>query len=293
MSYLDRVKACHGFRAEHFRRFIVAGAPVGWVLPSFADALGAHRDVFSIDEDAVRLSDRLVDFDARTKAVQEVLEELVRAKVLRKLRREPYPVGTGWGQEPLLIVDRAVVPLFGIEAYGIHVNGIVRARDGLKLWVGRRAKDKATAPGKLDHLIAGGHPHGISLADNLAKEAKEEANIPKALARTAVPVGAVSYRLRNEEGLRNDLLFIYDLDVPEDFTPENTDGEVEEFFLWPVEKVMQVLRDTDEFKFNVALVIVDFLIRHGYIRPDDCDYEALVHGRVRGWGGGNDRKEHG
>ena len=286
MSFLDRVKACHGFRPAEFRRFIVGGEAVGWVVPSFAEALRPHRRVFSVDEREVRLSEELGDFEARTEAVQEVLEELVRSKVLRKLRREPYPVGTGWGSVPLLTVDRAVVPLFGIEAYGIHVNGIVRGKDGLKLWVGRRARDKATAPGKLDHLVAGGHPHGISLADNLAKEAKEEANIPEALARKAVPVGAVSYRLRNEEGLRNDVLFNYDLEVPEGFKPENTDGEVEAFFLWPVEKVMQVLRDSDEFKFNVALVTIDFLIRHGYIRPDDPDYEALVHGRVRGWGEG-------
>jgi hypothetical protein len=286
MSFLDRVRACHGFEPAEFRRFVVAGAPVGWVLPAFAEALRPHGRVFSVEEKEVRLSEGLRDFEARTKAVHEVLEELVRTKVLRKLRREPYPVGAGWGREPLLTVDRAVVPLLGIEAYGIHVNGSVRAKDGLKLWVGRRARDKATAPGKLDHLVAGGHPHGISLADNLVKEAQEEANIPEALARKAVPVGAVSYRLRNEEGLRNDVLFIYDLDVPEGFTPQNTDGEVEEFFLWPVEKVMQVLRDTDEFKFNVALVVIDFLIRHGYIGPDDPDYEALVHGRVRGWGEG-------
>jgi hypothetical protein len=284
MSFLDRVRACHGFRPSEFRRFVVAGAPVGWVLPAFAEALLPHREVFSVTETEVRLSYALRDFEARTQAVQRVLEELVRTKFLRKLRREAYPVGTGWSREPLLTVDRAVVPLFGIEAYGIHVNGIVRAKDGLKLWVGRRARDKATAPGKLDHLVAGGHPHGISLADNLVKEAQEEANIPEALARRAVPVGAVSYRLRNEEGLRNDLLFIYDLEVPEEFTPENTDGEVEEFFLWPVERVMQVLRDTDEFKFNVALVLVDLLIRHGLIAPDDPEYEALVHGRVRGWG---------
>jgi Domain of unknown function (DUF4743) len=286
MSFLDRVRACHGFCPDEFRRFVVAGEPVGWVLPGFAEALRPHGRVFAVTEAEVRLSDELRDFDARTRAVHGVLEELVRSKVLRKLRHEAYPVGTGWGREPLLTVDRAVVPLFGIEAYGIHVNGFVRARDGLKLWVGRRAKDKATAPGKLDHLVAGGHPHAISLADNLVKEAQEEANIPEALARKAVPVGAVSYRLRNEEGLRNDILFIYDLEVPEDVTPENTDGEVEEFFLWPVERVMEVLRETDSFKFNVALVLVDFLIRHGFIGPEDPDYEALVHGRVRGWGEG-------
>jgi hypothetical protein len=119
------------------------------------------------------------------------------------------------------------------------------------------------------------------------KEAKEEANMPADLAQQAKPVGAVSYRLRNEEGLRNDILFIYDLELPESFTPKNTDGEVEEFFLWPVEKVMQVLSTSDDFKFNVALVVVDFLIRHGYITPDDRDYEGLVHGRCRGWGEGS------
>ncbi len=282
MSFLDRVKACHGFQPQEYRRFMVAGEAVGWVLPGFAEVLRAY-DIFAVEADAVRLSDRLGDLTARTRAVQEVLKDLVRTGRLRKLRHEPYPVGTGWGRQPLLSVDRAVVPLFGIEAYGIHVNGFVRARGGLKLWVGRRAKDKATAPGKLDHLIAGGHPYGIGLADNLVKEAKEEADMPERLARQAVPVGAVSYRLRNEEGLRNDILFVYDLDLPEDFTPKNTDGEVEEFFLWPVDRVMRVLAETDDFKFNVALVLIDFLIRHGLIAPDGPDYQALVHGRMRGW----------
>src|SRR5262245_24333098 len=268
MSFLDRVKACHGFRPRQFRRFVVAGEAVGWVLPGFADVLKPY-DVFTVDKDSVRLAERFVDFAQRTRAVSEVLKDLVRDGKLRRLRNEPYAVGTGWGSDPLLTVDRAVVPLFGVEAYGIHVNGFVRSQDGIKIWVGRRAKDKATAPGKLDHLIAGGHPHGIGLIDNLIKEAKEEADMPEALARQAGPTGAVSYRLRNDEGLRNDVLFIYDLELPESFTPKNTDGEVEEFFLWPVGKIMRVLSESDDFKFNVALVIVDFLIRHGYITPGD------------------------
>ncbi len=286
MSLLDRVKACHGFRPEQFRTFVVAGQRVGWVLPGFAEALRSHERVFEIGEDEVRLSDEIADFRSRTEAVQSVLEELVRRGRLWKLRREAYPVGLGWGTAPLMTVDRAAVPLFGVEAYGIHVNGLVRTRNGLSLWVGRRARDKATAPGKLDHLVAGGHPHGLSLADNLVKEAGEEASVPEALARQSVPAGAVSYRLRNDEGLRNDVLFVYDLEVPAGFTPRNTDGEVEEFFLWPVGKVMQVLAETEEFKFNVALVLIDFLIRRGFIMPDDPDYEALIHGRLRGWGEG-------
>ena len=36
MSFLDRVKACHCFRPDEFRPFVVAGKQVGWVLPAFA-----------------------------------------------------------------------------------------------------------------------------------------------------------------------------------------------------------------------------------------------------------------
>jgi hypothetical protein len=34
----------------------------------------------------------------------------------------------------------------------------------------------------------------------------------------------------------------------------------------------------DDFKFNCALVVIDFLIRHGLIAPDHPDYVALVRG---------------
>ena len=49
---------------------------------------------------------------------------------------------------------RGAVAAFGVRTYGIHVNGYVEpgveTGAGLRLWIARRAKDKATAPGKLD-----------------------------------------------------------------------------------------------------------------------------------------------
>ena len=170
------------------------------------------------------------------------------------------------------------MPLFGVRAYGVHLNGIVRDGDGLKMWVGRRSLDKFTAPGKLDQLVAGGQPAGISLRDNLIKESAEEANIPKSLAAKATPVGAISYCSEREKGLRRDVLFVYDLDLPADFVPENTDGEISEFYLWPIDRVLETVRDTDEFKFNCALVVIDFLIRNGYVDPEAPEYVDLVLG---------------
>ena len=55
-------------------------------------------------------------------------------------------------------------------------------------------------------------------------------------------------------------------------------GEVQEFVLLPVERVAEKVRETKEVKRNCNLVIIDFLVRHGLIPPDDPDYLEIVRG---------------
>ena len=160
----------------------------------------------------------------------------------------------------------------------MHINGFVREAKGLKMWLGRRALDRSGEPGKLDQIIAGGQPAGLSLKENIIKESAEEAGMHFELAIKAIPVGAISYITERADGLRRDVLFNYDLELPLDFKPVNTDGEVTEFLLWPIEEVAACVEVTDDFKFNCSLVIIDFLIRHGYIKPDHPDYLDLLKG---------------
>ena len=63
-------------------------------------------------------------------------------------------------------------------------------------------------------------PHGLSPQENVIKECQEEASIPRELAQLAVPAGAVSYCSEQAEGLKRDVLFCYDLELPQDFVPE-------------------------------------------------------------------------
>lgn len=278
MSLLDRIEACRRWSPADYLPFLVDGRRVGRIRRDFAPQLAPYDEVFDLSDAAVALKPRYADFEARTAALREVVVALAASGVKLRLRAEDYAVHADWSEPPLLRLERGAVPLFGTCGYGIHVNGFVRRDDGLHLWVGRRAMDKATAPGKLDHIVAGGQPYGLSLQENLIKESAEEASIPAELAARGRPVGAVSYITEMAEGLRHDLLYCYDLELPADFEPVCSDGEVEEFFLWPLARVLEVLEARDDFKFNVALVNIDFLIRHGAIGPERPDYPALVHG---------------
>jgi 8-oxo-dGTP pyrophosphatase MutT (NUDIX family) len=130
----------------------------------------------------------------------------------------------------------------------------------------------------LDNMVAGGLPIGLSPLENVIKECGEEAGIPEDLAKAARAVSEISYVMETGGTLRQDRMFCFDLQLPTDFTPVNQDGEVAEFYLWPIETVAEIVRDTLEFKFNCPLAIIDFLIRHGYIQPGDPDHGALVKG---------------
>jgi 8-oxo-dGTP pyrophosphatase MutT (NUDIX family) len=167
-------------------------------------------------------------------------------------------------------IDRGAVPSFGVQAVGVHVNGLVHRAGGLHLWVARRAMDKLLDPGKLDHIVAGGVSAGFGPVETLVKEAGEEAGIPPDLASAAVKTGEIVYAMDRKEGLRRDLVHCYDLVLPESFVPVATDGEVEAFELWPIARVVETVRTTDDFKFNVNLVLIDLFLRLGLIAGTDA-----------------------
>lgn len=281
MSFLDRIAECNAHDLAGFVRFVVAGTAVGWVKRPFAARLAGLREVFTVDETAVTLAPALATYEARTRAVEDALRDFAADGTIKGWRNERYPVGARFLGPHLLAMERAAIPFFGVRAYGVHVNGFVRGASGLAMWIGRRAYDKPTFPGMLDNFVAGGQPVGIGLLDNVIKEAAEEAGVPAELARRARPIGLVSYCQETADGLKPDVLFNYDLELPEDFVPANRDGEIAEFYRWPVEKVIALTETTREFKFNCNLVNIDFFVRHGLIPPDHPDYVEIVRGLHR------------
>lgn len=278
MSYLDRVRTLQAWEPSAYRPFIAGGKQVGLIHRDFILHLADFGAVLQVSEAEITLDPGLGDPASRTAAMAEVLAELRSRGLIPGWRDEPYAACERWGTAPLFQMERAAVPLFGIEGYGVHVNGFVRDGDQMKMWIGKRSLTKPTAPGKLDQIVAGGLPAGIGVMDNLVKECGEEADIPEALARQAKPIGAISYCTARSEGLRRDVLFNYDLELPADFQPRNTDGEIAEFYLWSMDRVMDTVRNSEDFKFNCGVVVIDFLIRRGFIGPDHSDYVEIQRG---------------
>jgi len=280
MSFADRIRHCNNFDPARAIPLWAGEHRVGWLRRDNAALLSRHDTVFRVCDDQARL---LPEGDAEfvSGAVDEVVETLVAEQRVPKWRNETFDVAPRWGEEPLFRVDRGAVPFFGVRAYGIHVNGFRRDSNGYSLWIGRRASNKQVAPGKLDNLVAGGIGNGHGAYGTLVKEAEEEAAIGPELVARAGAAGALTYRMETKTGIRDDVMFVYDLEVPPDFEPRNEDGEIAGFGLMPLDEILERIRTTVDFKFNVNLVILDFAVRHGVLRPDDPDYLDVANGLHR------------
>jgi 8-oxo-dGTP pyrophosphatase MutT (NUDIX family) len=258
-GFLRHIRACQNATLPDERlAFHIGADPVGWVRPALATALAGFRE---IEAQVTRIT------LTASAALPAIARELS-ARGFFRWRNEAFDVRAVAGGPVLAVLDRGALPSFGVVSEGVHVNGLVRRAEGLHVWIARRSRTKHLDPGKLDHLVAGGIPAGLSPAQTLVKEAAEEAAVPEALAATARHVGIVRYAMERPEGLRRDRLHCYDLALPEDFAPRAVDGEVESFELWPVARVLEAVRHTDDFKFNVNLVLIDLFLREGLIdRP--------------------------
>jgi 8-oxo-dGTP pyrophosphatase MutT (NUDIX family) len=280
MSFADHIRACNNFERSRVVPLTAGGRRIGWLRRDNAAALVPFATVFAVMPDEVRLV-ATGDADAVSAAVDAVVDALVAERNIPKWRNETFDVMPRWGEKPLFRLDRGAVPFFGVRAYGVHLNGY-RTIDGrTHLWIGRRAPDKRVAPDKLDNIVAGGIGNGHGIFETLVKESEEEGGIPEFLVTHAVPVGAVTYRMETEIGIRDDVLFVYDLKLPDAFEPKNSDGEIVRFDLMPAEEVVERVRRTDDFKFNVNLVILDFALRQGLIPVDDPEYLDVASGLHR------------
>ncbi|CAL9729181.1 hypothetical protein MOUN0_G00650 [Monosporozyma unispora] len=240
---------------------------------------------FTLNEISHQLIFKSSDFETRNKQIDEIgliLHESSECKLeaLKAWRNEKYAI---WiKQTPYVLIERALSGPFGIITHGSHINGYVTdpVTQEVKFWIPRRSATKPTWPLMLDNIIAGGLGYPYGPYETAIKESLEEANLEKEIIEKYIEsAGVVTYFHYagdaskdnfDSEGsyIVGEAEFIYDLHLPHDIIPRPNDGEVDSFNLMTLEQTIHALQNK-EFKPNCGLVMIDFLIRNGYINAEN------------------------
>lgn len=263
--------------ADSLLPFNVDGVLAGWMKPAFAERLREWPEHFSIRPRGVGLLGHFASAEQRSAALAEVVEVLAAEDAIQGWRGELVTVAESFYAPPLFDIERAASRYFGLTMYASHLNGLVERDGELRMWIAQRAGSKAIDPGKLDNITAGRIARGYTPRQTLVKEAWEEAGIPGEIAHGAKSSGAVRCKYAVDEGMHHEVMFVHDLRLPADFTPKNQDGEVSGFECHSMAEVMRMLESPAQFTVDAALVIIDCLIRRGYIASDRDDYLELIH----------------
>jgi len=261
------------FDRQAYLPMTLGGRPIGRVRRDHAGRLRAWPDVFKVLEEGIQL--RPADEHALSAAFAHVSQALAGEGVVRGWRGETYAMRAEAGGDALFHIERAAVRFFGLTSSAAHLNGFFLQAEKPTIWIARRAATKATDPGMLDNLVAGGVTTGEDAWQTLLRECGEEAGIPAALAQKAHAVGAFRLCRDVPEGLNSEVLHVYDLALPPDFTPRNTDGEVSEFLSLAPDLMIERIAG-GEMTVAAALASADFALRHCLLRDEEGKIRAAI-----------------
>lgn len=264
------------------------GIKIGFVCRFILDEMIACtssvvEESFRIDYDKHEIKFISNDFETRNKQIDTIatiLREKSQIEDLKGWRNEKYCV---WcHKQPYLLVERSMSGPLGIITYGIHINGYVfdSETNEIKFWIPRRSASKPTWPLLLDNIVAGGIGYPYGIYETAIKESLEEANLEVDIIESNIQsAGAVSYlfyqgnaksdMFNNQQSyIVGEVEYIYDLKLNKEIIPVPNDGEVDSFQLLSLQEVITALQKK-EFKPNCAVIMVDFLIRYGFITTEN------------------------
>lgn len=289
--YDDAPDAYNKLISSYYEFFVLGSRRIaGYVQPWVVEKMPWGKK-WIVDHDKKRLFPYVeglspAKFSEQNTVIEETLRTAKEAgafKILEKWRNELYTIH---GPDQLTTMERSGSPLFGIVTYGVHMTAYVNTKNGLRIWVPKRAKGK-TYGGMLDNTVAGGIAAGEQPFECIVREAAEEASFPEELVRSkAKPCGTISYfnfrdeRAGGESGLlQPEVQFVYDMEIDEEVVPKPYDDEVEDFRLWTVGEVQDAL-SKGLFKPNCALLLLDFFIRHGILTLENEKHYVEIISRL-------------
>ena len=245
-------------------RWTLDGQPLGWLPPAHQQLLaGWGLGEARVGARIWSMRSGTGDAAARSTWLAALALRLREAGWVRGWRDERYRChlpGPGGREAPadgpvFFELERAAYRFFGLTSQAVHINGV---DESCGLWCGRRALHKATDPGRLDNLAAGGLPAGEDLLECARRELWEEAGVPAALCGPLRLMGCLRTARVEPEGWHDEWLHVFELPLPAGFKPCNQDGEVSAFECLPPAMLQRRL-DMQDFSPDAGVVTAFWL----------------------------------
>ncbi|KAM0352970.1 hypothetical protein ACHAPU_001854 [Fusarium lateritium] len=275
--------------APYYRLFLSPDPrPHGFILPATVSLMPWPQS-FTINHDdrSVTLNEPPATStltEHANSSFQEAVDKAIDDDLFPILHKEHSEYFCIVGARSFVQIERFSSPLFGIATRGAHLTGYVRGDDGrIKIWVARRSRHLFSYPGLLDSTVAGGVKANDTPLACIKAESTEEACLPPDLVSSRVePAGAITLANINAGSklFHSDVIYVFDLEMPSDVVPKPGDDEVEEFVLMECGEVVERML-AGEFKPNVCPVMIDFLVRRGFITRDTEDDYDEIQKRLR------------
>lgn len=280
MAFIQRIKECNKFNKLNFFKFYINNFHLGYIKKKNINLIKEFPNILKLKNNKVYLDKKFNNFQKRSNAINKIFKFLCNNKIIKSNHREYFPIFNSFKRKPLLKVQRLLGPFFGFQFFGVHLNGFFKENEKYFMWIGKRSS-KGNFPNDLDQIAAGGLPYGVGIKENLIKESFEEAGIQKKLSSKSKYVGTVSYGVETKIGFSRYILFCYDLQLPKSFIPNNHDGEIVKFYIWPIEKILNIIKKTRKFKFDCAMVIIHFTLRRKIINSKKLSHLLNVNKDIK------------
>jgi 8-oxo-dGTP pyrophosphatase MutT (NUDIX family) len=194
---------------------------------------------------------------SRSEVLQMIAEHWQASGLISGWRNEAYSCwGTREDSWPysgveLFRLERAAFRTLGLRSHAVHINGLTA--DG-QMWCGRRAAHKATDPGLLDNLAAGGLAAGEEPVACAVRELFEEAGLTRTADDLGMPFFSVVTEREVPEGWHSERLFVGSVHLSSEELPRNVDGEVSGFQRFTSEELVRRI-SAGEFTEDAACAI--------------------------------------
>jgi len=233
---------------EHWLPWSSDGHHLGWVSPERAEHMVVHLPGCDLRERQLSWQSNAKNAMQRSQILQNFLQIQADRGRLEGWRDEYFnywlkpntpPLDTDM---PWLCVERAGFRHLGLMSHAVHINGF--CANG-RLWCAQRSNTKATDPGLWDNLTAGGLTAGEDAIRTVRRELKEEAGWNWNPRQNLHGSGSVRTRRLEPQGWHDEVLLVYNLEIPDSFQPINQDGEVQAFACWDPDQVVSAIQAGD------------------------------------------------